>query len=96
MPAETMARAEAQLDWFCEKIADRWPRPVAKLEELIGNECRPAFLVARQRRRPTVADLAGLERLRPLPGTGYPATIEAYNTVGPSGLVVFEGRSAVD
>ena len=85
MTAETMAQAQAQLDRFSERIADRRPRPVAKLEELIGKDAVTALLAARERRRPTVADLAGLERLRPLPAACYPATIEAHNTVGPSG-----------
>jgi transposase len=93
MTAETMAQAQAQLDRFCEKIADRRPRPVAKLEEIIGKEAAACLLTSRRRRRPTVADLAGLERLRPLPGTCYPATIEAHNLVGPSGLVAFEGNA---
>jgi len=93
MTAETMARAQAQLDRFCERIADRRPRPVAKLEELIGKDAATALLTGRKRRRPTVADLAGLERLRPLPGACYPATIEAQNLVGPSGLVAFEGNA---
>jgi hypothetical protein len=40
-----------------------------------------------------VADLAELERLRPLPAACYPATIEAHNKVGPSALVPFEGNA---
>ena len=93
MTAETMAQTQAQLDRFCEKIADRRSRPVAKLEEIVGKDAATAFLATRERRRPTVADLAELERVRPLPGTCYPATIEAHNTVGPSGLVAFEGNA---
>jgi hypothetical protein len=51
------------------------------------------LLATRGRRRPTVADLAELEGLRPLPAACYPATIEDHNTVGPSALVAFEGNA---
>jgi len=93
MSAETMAQAQDQLDRFCERIGDKRPRPLAKLEELLGKDAAGAFLGVRKRRRPTVGDLAELEGLRPLPAAVYPATIEAHNKVGPSGLVPFEGNT---
>jgi transposase len=93
MNAETMPQSQAQLDRFCERIGDRRPRPIAKLEELLGKEAAGAFLTARGRRRPIVSDLAELEGLRPLPAAIYPASIEAHNTVGPSALVPFEGNA---
>jgi hypothetical protein len=93
MTAQTMAQAQEQLDRFCEAIADRRTRPIAKLEELVGKDAAIAFLHARQRRRPTVADLAELEGLRPLPAACYPATIEDHNRVDRSCLVPFEGNA---
>jgi len=93
MTARTMQDAQSQLDRFCERIADRRPRPIAKLEELVGEDQAISFLAARGRTRPTVGDLAELERLRPLPAACYPACIEDQNTVGPSALVAFEGNS---
>jgi transposase len=93
MTAETMAQAQAQLDRFSERIGDRRPRPIAKLEELLGKEAAGAFLAQRGRRRPTVGDLSELEGLRPLPATCYPAMIEDHNKVGPSCLVPFEGNA---
>jgi transposase len=93
MTAETMACAQDQLDGFCERIGDRRPRPMAKLAQIIGNEAATRFLDERGRRRPTVADLAEVESLRPLPAALYPAMIEATNKVGPSGLVPFEGNT---
>jgi transposase len=93
MTATNIEDAQRQLDRFCERIADRRPRSVAKLEELVGKEAAVTFLAARGRRRPSVGDLAELERLRPLPAACYPATIEDHNTVGPSALVPFEGNA---
>jgi transposase len=93
MTATTMEGAQDQLDRFCERIGDRRPRSVAKLEALVGTEAAATLLAARGRRRPTVADLAELEVLLPLPAACYPATIEAENTVGASALVPFEGNA---
>jgi transposase len=93
MTAENISQAQDQLDRFSERIGDRRPRPIAKLEELLGKEAATKFLTQRGRRRPTVADLAELEGLRPLPAAIYPATVEATNKVGPSGLVCFEGNT---
>ncbi len=93
MTAETMAQAQDQLDRFCERIADRRSRPFAKLEQLLGTEGAKAKLAAAGRTRPTVADLAEAEVLRPLPATCYSAVIEATNTVDRSCLVPFEGNS---
>lgn len=36
MTATTVAAGQGQLDRFCEKLADRRTRPVAKLEEVLG------------------------------------------------------------
>jgi transposase len=93
MTATTMHDAQQQLDRFCERIGDRRSRSLAKLEELVGKEAAVTFLAARAKKRPSVADLAELERLRPLPAGCYPATIEEHNTVGPSALVPFEGNA---
>ncbi len=93
MTATTMPQAQEQLDRFTEKISDKRPRPVAKLEKVIGRDHAAAFLAERSKRRPTVADLAELERLRPLPAACYPATISAENQVGASSLVSFEGNA---
>jgi hypothetical protein len=67
--------------------------PLAKLENIVGSDAACAFLAARGRRRPTVGDLAELERLRPLPAACYRATVEATNLVGSSALVPFEGNA---
>ena len=88
-----MADAQSQLDRFCERIADRRPRPIAKLEELVGEEQAVQFLAARGRTRPTVGDLAELERLRPFPAACYPASLEATNTVGLRPSSPFEGNA---
>jgi transposase len=95
MTAETMAQAQDQLDRFCERIADRRPRPFAKLEQLLGTEAAHAALQAAGRSRPTVADVAEAEAssLRPIPAACYPATIEDTNTVDRSCLVPFEGNA---
>jgi transposase len=93
MTAETMAQAQVQLDRFCERIGDKRPRPFAKLEQLLGTEAARAKLAAVGRKRPTVADLAEAEVLRPLPAAVFPATIETDGTVGPSALVHFEGNT---
>ena len=93
MTAQTMAQGQQELDRFCERIADRRPRSLSKLQDIVGRDAAPSFLAARGHRRPTVGDLAELERLRPLPAVCYPATIEATNLVGPSALVAFEGNA---
>jgi crotonobetainyl-CoA:carnitine CoA-transferase CaiB-like acyl-CoA transferase len=93
MTATTIVDAQAQFDRFCERIGDRRTRPVARLEAIIGVEAAAARLAERGRRRPTVADLAELEALAPLPAAVCPATIEATAKVGPSALVAFEGNA---
>jgi transposase len=93
MTATTMAGAQDQLDRFCERIGDRRPRSVAKLEAILGAEAAASFLAERGRRRPSVGDLAALEGLAPLPAAPYPATVEETNKVGPSALVAFEGNA---
>jgi transposase len=92
MAATTMAGAQAQLDRFCEKIADRRSRPATKLEEVLGASKAAAYLSARGLRRPTVGLLAGFEGLLSLPAGPYPATIEVPRTVKPGALVSFEGN----
>ncbi len=93
MNAETMSGAQAGLDRFCTRIADKRPRPLARLEALVGTDAAASFLAERGRRRPIVADLASFERLRSLPAAPYPAMIEDHNKVGPSALVAFEGNT---
>ena len=93
MTAETQALAQAQLDRFSERIGDRRPRSLARFQRLVGKEQADAYLVAVNRRRPTVADLAEHEGLGALPSACYPALIEVSHTVGRSRLVRFEGNS---
>jgi len=93
MTATRIDDAQRQLDRFCERTGDRRPRSIAKLEELVGKESAVTFLAERGRKRPSVADLAELERLRPLPAACYPATVEEHNRVGVSALVPFEGNA---
>ena len=93
MTATNIDDAQRQFDRFCERTGDCRPRSIAKLEELVGQEPAVTFLAERGRRRPRVEDLAGLERLAPLPAACYPATIEEHNSVGPSALVPFEGNA---
>ena len=59
----------------------------------MGKEASVPFLAARGRTRPSVGDLAELERLRPLPAACYPATVEEHPRVGASALVPFEGNA---
>jgi transposase len=92
MTATTVAGAQAQLERFCEKIADRRPRPVAKLEDVTGPEEATAYLSEHGLRRPTVALLAGFEGLLALPAGPYPATVETSRTVNSHALVNFEGN----
>jgi transposase len=93
MTATRIDEAGRQFDRFCERTGDRRSRSIAKLEELVGKEAAVAFLASRAKKRPSVGDLAELERLRPLPAACYPASIEDHNTVGPSALVPFEGNA---
>jgi transposase len=92
MTATTIAEANAALDRFCETIADKRPRPTAKLEEVLGVEGATSYLARLGRTRPTVADLAGFEKLLALPANPYPATVEDTYLVRPSALVAFEGN----
>jgi len=93
MTALTMADAQVGFDRFCERTADKRPRSLSKLEALVGKDSAARLLAARGRRRPSVGDLAELERLRPLPAAPYPATVVEHNKVGPSALVPFEGNA---
>jgi transposase len=91
MTATTMAGAQGQLDRFCDSVADKRTRPVAKLEEALGPDAA-AYLAERGLRRPTVGLLAGFENLLALPAAPYPASTEVPRTVGASGLAHFEGN----
>ncbi|MHB8318222.1 MAG: transposase [Acidimicrobiales bacterium] len=82
--ATTMTEAQVQLDRFCERIADKRPRPVAKLEAIIGAEGTARFLADNHLSRPSVAHLASFEHLAPLPASAYPTTIEVTRKGGPS------------
>jgi hypothetical protein len=93
MTARTRSDAQAAFDRFCEGVGDARPRPVAKLAELPGGEGPAAvFLAERGRCRPTVADLAALERLGALPAGPYPASVESDASVDRHCLVAFEGN----
>ena len=93
MTATTMAGGQDQLDRFCERIGDRRPRSLARLEAILGADGAARFLAERGRSRPTVGDLATLEPLAPLPASIYPATITQAGIVDPSALVAFEGNA---
>jgi transposase len=80
--ATTMAAAQADLDRWCTRVADRRSRPKARLERL----GLPAD------RRPTVAELAEAEPLRPLPELAYPATVSVERRVDAQALVAFRGN----
>jgi transposase len=93
MTGATMPTAQDQLDRFCERIGDRRSRSIAELEAIVGGHGAARLLADWGRRRPTVADLASLEPLAPLPASMYPAMIEATNKVDPSALIPFEGNA---
>ena len=93
MTATTIGEAQRQLDRFCESIADKRPRSIAKLEAITGPDNLASFLREIGRNKPRVCDLAQLEPLRKLPDFLYPATILKTVTVGPSALVACEGNS---
>ena len=93
MNATTVYGAQSQLDVFCEKIADLRPRPIAKLEKIIGVEKTLQFLTEMGLARPRVCDLASFEHLLELPQLCYPASVEKYPVVRESNLVAFEGNS---
>jgi transposase len=90
--AASIPEANAALDRFCERIADQRPRPIDKLDKLLGEDRARAFLEAVGRTRPTVSDLAGFEKLRGLPTSPYPARKEESHPVRSSALVAFEGN----
>lgn len=81
----TMAEAQAKLDRFCARTADRRTRAAGRL----GDELAARF----GGRRPTVSELARLESLAPIPAAPYPATITRTVTVSPSALARFEGNA---
>ncbi|MDP8936234.1 MAG: IS21 family transposase, partial [Actinomycetota bacterium] len=83
----TMAEAQASLDRFCARIADKRRRPAGRF----GPEVL-ARAGAVEGIRPIVGLLATLEDLAPLP-VPFPATVEATVNVGPSALVRFDGNA---
>jgi len=91
MTATTMAAGQAQLDRFCSRVADKRSRPLARLEQVLG-ERAGAYLASRGLARPTVGLLAGLEGLLALPAAPYPAIVEAVRTVTSAATVSFEGN----
>lgn len=94
MTARTMAEAQESYDRFCERIGDTRARSLASLVAIVGSEeAARAFLEQRGHRRPSVADLASLERLVPLPDAPYPAAIESQSKVNSHCLASFEGNS---
>jgi len=92
MTATTPYEGQAAFDRFCAEVGGSRPRPVAKLEEVLGPEGAAQHLAERGLSHPTVGLLAGLEDLLALPATPYPATVEDKRTVTPSALVHFEGN----
>ena len=93
MAAETMAQAQDAFDRFCIRIADRRPRSLARLGQMVGHDEATQLLTRWGKTRPSVGDLAALEPLRPLPAAPFPATIRAINTVDRFCTVPFEGNS---
>lgn len=100
--ATTRAEAQASFDRFCSRIADRRTRPPAKLagaglpDAARGDIHRDGGTPDRADRRPirpTVAELAELEALLPLPVAPYPATVEVVRTIDRSALVAFDGNA---
>ena len=91
MTATTMAAGQAQLDRFCSRVADKRSRPLARLEQVLG-ERAGAYLASRGLACPTVGLLAGLEGLLALPAAPYPAIVEAVRTVTSAATVSFEGN----
>lgn len=92
MAATTIPEAQQLFDRFCRRIADRRPRPFARLAAIVGEREATALLARWDKKRPSVADLASLEPLRRLPQVAYPATITATNTVDRFCRVPFEGN----
>jgi transposase len=72
----TSARISGPAD--AQRDLDRWCRDVADTRSREGGE--------------TVLDVAGRERLRPLPAAAYPAMIEVQRTASRSALVSFAGN----
>jgi transposase len=92
MTGETMPDAQRLLDRFCQRIGDRRPRALARLEAMVGEQEAARLLARWDKKRPSVGDLASLEPLRPLPAAPFPATISAINTVNRFCRVPFEGN----
>ena len=94
MTATTIDEAQRQLDRFCERIGDRRPRSIAKLEELVGQGGRRhvpgrARTHASERGRPGRARAAPPAASRLLPGDHR----RAQHASGASALVAFEGNA---
>ena len=93
MTATTMEGAQDQLDRFCERIGDRRPRSVAKLEALVGRRRQPPSSLpgdgGARRWRTWPSSRCSCPSRRPV--TRPPS--RATNTVGASALVPFEGNA---
>jgi transposase len=81
----TMAEAQASIDRFCARTADRRPRPAGRLGDTLA--------VRFEGRRPTVGELAALEQLASIPAAAFPATVSQTVTVSASALARFDGNA---
>ena len=93
MTATTIDDAQRQLDRFCERIGDRRPRSIAKLEELWAKKRPSRFsphVDASVRVWETSPSSSGCGPSLP-PATRPPS--RTHGTVGPSALVPFEGNA---
>jgi hypothetical protein len=82
-----MVEAQASLDRFCVRVADKRRRPPGRF----GPEVLASVGVA-DGGRPIVGLLATLEDLAPLP-VPFPATVETTVKVGASALARFDGNA---
>ena len=83
----TMVEAQASLDRFCVRVADKRRRPPGRF----GPEVLASVGVT-DGGRPIVGLLATLEDLTPLP-VPFPATVETTVKVGASALARFDGNA---
>ena len=83
----TLPEAQASLDRFCIRVADKRRRPPGRFAPEVL-----ARAGAVEGTRPIVGLLATLEDLAPLP-VPFPATVETTVNVGPSALAHFDGNA---
>ena len=81
--------AQADLRRFCETVADARKRPASRL---LGIGISPGLDARGRYISPTVAGLAELENLKPLPEHPYPATVKVDRVVSSSSLVAYQGN----